>query len=78
MERIWGTCSSKPTDNIMDYSFEYNPVDRSVQARIPSQEQSIYVEGYIFTGDISTLIKDYNKVPSSMKKSQRDQWKENV
>jgi monoamine oxidase len=93
MEATWGQFSPPdiaPSDtaNDLEYVYEYNEVDRKADSIPPGATKSIYGDSdFEFKGNIPAAIKDYERVPQSMKKTitdttvlnmLNDLWNDNV
>jgi monoamine oxidase len=94
MEATWGVFAppdigaDAATTSVMDYSFDYNEVDRDAASVAPGATASIYGDStFTFSGNVPAFVADFNKVPQAMKASARDrqvlqmlndQWDDNV
>ncbi|XXT23993.1 FAD-dependent oxidoreductase [Sorangium sp. So ce429] len=93
LKATWGSFSTPDvegdpaTANRLEYAHRYNQVDRSAAAAMPGATSIYGKSSYVFEGQVPAFIKDYSRVPQSMKQTQQDkqvlamlnaQWNDNV
>lgn len=85
MKRTWGSFSTpdvapdQQTENLMEYRYSYNLVDRQAAAIAPNQTSSIYGKSdYVFKGTIPAFIGNYSTVPQSMMMTAQDKQVQNL
>lgn len=94
LQETWGSYTAPDiaddttTENILDYAFQYNEIDRKAASIAPGAKASIYgASDYVFEGNVPAFVADYERVPQSMKMTRKDnavlqmlnnQWNDNV
>jgi hypothetical protein len=96
MRDTWGSYATPDvapdakTENVLDYAYQYNLIDRQAGAVAPGATASIYPAaqaGYVFEGTVPPFIADYAAVPQAMmmttldhevQDSLNDLWNDNV
>ena len=94
METTWGidlppdVATDAKTANVINYAYSYNEADRLASSVAPGADESIYGDSsFEFKGNVPAFVRDYDKVPQTMKKTRRDdqvlqmlndQWADNV